>query len=333
MVRRLHLHDAESPSYANNVLVGTDSVVARYPTPLLAPSFSTQANLPSSALMSYLFLLDVIRAFHFGISTNFTASELFIRMPGSPYQFHRVYRTLVTGVGFLPQGMNSNEDGLLLLVANLSDSLYIHRSFRPLRPWAPSSATSAITLTMQQSISRNPFVPLSPQTELARMSLEMQAALDRWAEHFERSVDKEILFLFYFCKLHLACPDLWLLPHLAGYRPAIVGHGFSSVGHGFSSVGHGTKIVVSDEAMKFTWLILDNIDIGREHPERDQSIWIPVVLFYAALVVWQRLRPQSNADGTFGTLKVLGMFKRELEQLPWACCSEMSRTLDEIMRT
>ena len=98
-------------------------------------------------------------------------------------------------------------------------------------------------------------------------------------------------------------------------------------------VEHFTRVEISDEALNYAWLVLDSINIRKTPPENSQSAWIPTVLFYSGLVVWQRLRRRTAADFKYGTLKVLEMFKKELEQLPWDCCREMTYTLDCLMKS
>jgi hypothetical protein len=99
-----------------------------------------------------------------------------------------------------------------------------------------------------------------------------------------------------------------------------------------SREGNPYRPNVPDKAMNLAWLILDNCNMQTEHPERKMAIWFPVVLFSSALVIWQRLRFRSPTDMKYGTLKMLGMFKTEIAQLPWDCCVEMESTLDRLMK-
>ena len=89
---------------------------------------------------------------------------------------------------------------------------------------------------------------------------------------------------------------------------------------------------ISDNSVNFAWLILDHSDARWDALGPNVSIWLPVVIFYAALAIWYHLQSQqSSSNLRTGTLRTLNMFKDELAQLPWPCCAEMGRTLDRLM--
>jgi hypothetical protein len=330
MSRRMHLHDADSPMYAGKVPPERNTSIERYrltaTRSLLFDDHRLTRKPTSSSLMSYLFLVDVVRAIHFGATSNFTTRELFIRMPGSPYSFHTVYRCLTSGPGSLPSDLKSHADSILLLSAILSDAIYVY--------WSLSASTAGMQIgghfegyfPGSLAIRPNFNTPLSARSELIRLTFTLNAALDRWESHFGEMTDKSTSAFFYFCKLFLACPEIRILPTLTNYLPTRTKVTESPI------VEDDGKIVISEEALNFAWRVLDNINLDSNPSTNNLSIWIPVILFYSALVVWQHLRKPTAPGFQYGTLKALGLFKKELQCLPWQCCEEMVRTLDELMK-
>lgn len=283
---------------------------------LILPEYSIDSL--TSLLLSYLFLVDVVHSAHVGTIPFLSSSELFIRMPSSPYYFKPMYACLISEAGTLPANMKSEEDSLLLLTAICSDILYAHYTFSGITH--PSDEAKSQSVKM-----RNPYVPLSAESEALRHKRNLDAALTRWYLHFGHLTSANILSLFYFCRLVHTLPMMLSLPRLAGYAPAKP----NPLLDGFA---RPDSIIVTDEAINFAWLILDNIDAGSESENTNVSIWLPVVLFYATLTVWYHLQRQTSSSSLrTGTLRTLRMFRAELERLPWPCCTEMCFTLDRLM--
>jgi hypothetical protein len=230
-------------------------------------------------------------------------------MPSSIHSFCTIYNLLAHG-NALPPDVKSPEDGLLLLTALLSDIIYIQRCHVSL----PHLSTP------EDERLRNPYAPLSAKSEFLRQSASMMAALSQWKDTFHDKVENDILALYYFTKLHLTCPALWELPRMAGYG-SLVSHPIES-----------REMEISDKAMDLAWLVLDHCDKKSKTARLNLSIWLPIVLFMSALVVWQRLRSRAATDLKYGTLKVLSMFEHEIARLPWPCCREMSKTLENLMQ-
>jgi hypothetical protein len=61
------------------------------------------------------------------------------------------------------------------------------------------------------------------------------------------------------------------------------------------------------------------------------SIWLPIVLFSSALIVWHKLQSPVATNRKYGTLSVLTTFKDEIENLLWPYCRTMIKTLDKLM--
>jgi hypothetical protein len=278
----------------------------------------------SSSLMSYMFLADVISALHCDATPNFSTTELNIKMPSSSYQFRTIY-SLIHSHGPLPEDVRSREDSLLLLTALLNDIIYVQRSY-PIDSLV-SASHDGTTSSSKDVPLRNPYAPLSSVSERSRLNDALDTALDRWKEHFQQAAWRDIFTLYYFCKLQLTCPDICDLPSLAGYMTSR-----DSIPQSATSRRNGRRLEIPDEAMDLAWLVLDNCNFQSETFGRNLAIWLPVVLFQSALVIWQRLRFRSPTDIKHGTLKILGLFKNEIAQLPWACCLEMVITLDRLMK-
>ena len=275
--------------------------------------------------MSHLFVLDVIRAVHCNASLQFSRSELFIKMPASNHNFHDVYNTLILGEHAPPANMTAAEDAVLLLSALLSDIITIHRVFSSfdlhpveLPDLQQSSSTESLPLL-------SPFVPFSPLAENQRMLSQLSKGLDLWSERFRDVVSEDVLALFYFCKLCLHFPQVLLLPSISRYKPAIEANNPRSL-------PVKRTIPVPEDAMRCVWLIVDNVNVEMLPDRAACPLWLPVITYLTALVVWANLR-SSSTQSSYGTLKVLGMFKVELQQMPWPCCIEMISNLDELMRT
>ena len=267
--------------------------------------------------MSYLFLTDVIRAAHCGRVACISTNELFMRMPSSPYNFHQMYRCLLLGARPLPSDLRADEDSLLLLTGVCADILYIQHSFSNVMLPAENSGGQS---------RQNPYAPLSPTSEALRHRFVLKAALMRWHQHFGDGASRDVLSMFFFCRLLLALPDILLLPCLAGYPPN------SKQTSTLPDWCQETMLEISDEAINFAWLILDNSNAQNDGSGANVSIWLPVVLFFAALTIWYHLHHQrSRSNLKTGTLRTLNVFKDELSHLPWPCCAEMCRTLDKLM--
>lgn len=276
--------------------------------------------------MCYMFLTDVIHAVHCGATPIYSTRELCIKMPSSNYSFRTLYNALTHGYSALPQDVRSREDSLLLLTALLNDIIFVQRTYYTAGTFREHYVDLNGFSRYGDAEQHNPHAPLSSRSELSRLSVDLHAALDRWENHFQKQIQKDLLALFYFTKLCLTCPEIWDLPVFARYGttsdPNIRQPQFNP---------ERRLPDIPDKAMDLAWLVLDKCDIGTEPPERKLAVWLPVILFISALVIWQRLRFRSPTDFRYGTLKVLSMFKGEIMQLPWPCCAEMSSTLDRLM--
>jgi hypothetical protein len=273
-----------------------------------------------------MLLVDSMHAVHCGLAPNYSISELSIRMPSSNHQFRTIFNSLTHGYT-LPQNVRSREDALLLLTALLEEIIYLQRCYLSI-PFASSYAPGVVKglSRNKETTLRNPYAPLCSESEYSRLSDALLNALARWEQHFQQQLGSDILALYYFTRLQLICPEIWELPHLAKYGIAAGVEDDSP-----NTFQHAKCFDVPDKAMDLAWLILDQYDQISKSAERRLSIWLPIVLFLSALVIWQKLQCQPSSNLKYGSLKVLSMFRNEIAQLPWPCCIQMAETLDRLM--
>lgn len=268
--------------------------------------------------MSHFFLVDVIRSVHHTTSILFTTSELFITMPASSHSFHDVYTKLLLEEHPLPLNMTEEEDAVLLLSALLSDIVTIHKIFSGFDVQSTGDLAIQSAVDGDPLLIMSPIIPLSPLSENQRMLSHISTGLSLWAERFKATMPEPVMSLFYFCNLCVAVPNALLLPQLSGYKPA----------RSTAELDLGA-IAISEEALRYAWSVLDHVNVEKLSDRAACPVWLPVVTYITALVVWASLK---SSKSTYGTLKVLGMFKAELQQMPWPCCTEMIENLDDLMR-
>lgn len=81
------------------------------------------------------------------------------------------------------------------------------------------------------------------------------------------------------------------------------------------------------DALKHAWLVIESCTRG----SGETSVWLPITVFYASLVVWSMIILDGETRGR-GSLKVLAVFKMELERMKWPCCPVMADVLDSLMK-
>jgi hypothetical protein len=255
-------------------------------------------------------------------------------MPSGDHGFQTVYNSLFDTESPVPNDVRSSEDGVLLLSAILSDTLFLQRSTGSIivtRPVVGNMASSMSSPT-------NPFATLTPMRESLQRRNSLKNALDRWLQHFDEENLNNILALYYFCRLCLSCPDLRLLPSMAKYPP---GTSVSTGNRKKETVDmnrtevdpNGEPVLdISEEALQAAWKVLDHVDVSL--PRDKQCLWLPIILFFSALVVWYKAKESATGSTCSGytSMKTLAAFSRELEKLPWSCCTTMSATLDRLMQ-
>ncbi|KAK5753468.1 hypothetical protein LTS12_016420 [Elasticomyces elasticus] len=255
------------------------------------------------ALISYMLLIDVVQAIHFDSIPNYSTNELFIDMPASQYPFRKIYGSLIGGHP-LPLDVNAHEDAILLVIALLADIVRAQKNGFP-------------RVSMQSTAAgRRPLPPLTLAHEVARTEAALAAALARWKKHFVHA-PADVLGLCHIAELRVLCPSMNNLPRLAGYP----------------DTGTPSKVLagwyISDQAVDVAWQVLGDSESCSAGSASYESVWLPIAVFLAALVVWKHLDKKSLKQG-LSSARALTMFINELERLRWPCCTAMIATLKSL---
>ena len=245
-----------------------------------------------------MWLSDLLQAIHMDKPLNFSTQEINITMIHSPYDLQHLRAILLRGE-CLPPEVKGGEDALLLLLTLLTDAIYLQRS---LSRW--SGDPDPI----------NPFVPLSPHTEHQRMLSILSIALDKWAQSFA-SINSDVMVLYHYCRLYLVLPEVTGLPGIVGYPETI------------KTTLPDVKI--PETVTKCAWQILDTAAASSSQRATPSPLWLPVVVFHAALVIWTDI---ANCTSVYTPSKrVLVPFILELQRMGWPCCAKMTSTLETLM--
>ncbi|KAK5064916.1 hypothetical protein LTR84_000750 [Exophiala bonariae] len=275
----------------------------------------------SSAPIWCLWLSDLIQSLHTGVAANFSSRELWTKMPSSTHDFHDIYERLVYGArddelqSILPGGMTTPEDAVLLLMAIISDAIYLRQ------------ALGRLVLTKEGRSMSNPFVPLTPDTELERMQMQLSQGLDRWESQFQGVMAADVMAFYHYCRLYISCPDLPALPPLSGYNNPV-----ADIRSRYQSKA-GNVFNIADSSIQQAWQVLDYAALRSKTGEKLCAIWLPIVVFHAGLVIWASISLVGGVEGRdkSGSKRSLLAFKVELEGMPWPCCAGMAAVLENLM--
>lgn len=270
--------------------------------------------------MSYIFVVDTLRAIHLGRVPSYSTTELQILLPSGIAKFQDAYLSLRHDR--LQDFSFCNEDALLMLGALLSDILVLRRAFDN----APDHEQSS-SFAQPSRGSANSYIPFSPLKETRRMQKDLSVALDAWHARFKEMVSNDIISLYFFCRLLLAYSNVLGLPRWANYKPAMGNAGMRAETHKTAKIDSSK---ISEEALKFSWLILEHVDLKSN--DFADSPWMPIILFYAALVVAAKLKSvPSESVGQYGTLRSLSLFRSDLERMAWPCCADMIAAIEVVL--
>lgn len=215
----------------------------------------------------------------------------------------------------------SNENALLLLCAILSDTIVSIQVFgnamrhvSPFHSTWPDQPDHCVT-------------PFSTGREAMKTSSLLALWLDNWLDTFDSQVLCDTKALYFFCRLLLVCPQVLQLPQTVCYG--------GPPGHYEHQIPRPAKMPsmdISDDAMRFSWLLLEQLDYKTRRGL--SSVWLPIIVFYAALVVGAKIRSTPpEAAGQSGILRSLTLFQAELNNMGWPCCERMVSTLGTIMNS
>jgi hypothetical protein len=269
-------------------------------------------------------LIDILRSVHYGLPSTLTIFELLSQPTLLNNELNSIYSSTVLD-SRPPSHDCSIDSAFLALVSILADIHTLSTVFHALGADISLSHKTDQTLRADRgfAVFHNPYMPFSPANENRRVNQQLHKALDLWSESYLSRVSKDIAALFYFCKMYLNLPSLRLLPIIAGYTP-----GFSKDQATNSYVMRVVDTELSDgsEALKNAWIVLENIEISQDIT----PVWFPLILFYASLVVWRMISLQPGL-GSHGSIRVLNLFKRELEKMKWPCCGTMANVLESLL--
>ncbi|KAK5049567.1 hypothetical protein LTR84_004496 [Exophiala bonariae] len=272
-----------------------------------------------TSLIGCFWLINVLGSLHLDIASCLTTNEIEMHLSSLGIRFQRAYRSLLDEDAFVPPGLGSREDAVLLLIAILCDFICLRRSLRRLARHVSQHLQQLNAVKSgKPSAVRTLYPPTLPHSEYGRMVDQLSIALDKWELTFRIGRSPNDLALYFCCRLYISCPELTLLPRLAGYAPVVQRMGLSN---GPETI---ETIELSDDSIGYAWSVLDNT--CDPYP-----IWSPVIVFLAALVVWTNITCPKTSSARTGSLKQILPFKLELDQMPWPCCSEMSLTLNRLV--
>jgi hypothetical protein len=251
-----------------------------------------------SPTVSALWIADLLQAVHMDASLNFSTQEIDIYMPRSSARLQDCYARLLKGEP-RPSDAANTEDAMVLLMALLSDTLYLQRSLS--RVAAPDPM--------------NPFVPLSPHSEHERMHNVLFSALDTWLETFQRD-ERGIMVFYHYCCLYLAFPQV----------SGLASHACYPTGHEITE----PKVPVSDTAVTHAWAILDNVAAGEINmSETMEPLWFPVAIYHAGLTIWAQTCGSRLAHAS--STRILLPFIVEVQKFRWPCSAAMASSLQMLM--
>ena len=280
---------------------------------------ATHTYAANSLILSYFMMMDVLRAMHFGGSTSLSIQEFSIRLFPSSYELNSIFQEALFGSGPLPSDLSS-DSALLLLTTILAEINTVLTVFHPFEELATVNL-----IGREPRPYLDPHLPFSLNNETTQAKRKLNGALDSWYNAYSQIIDPEILVLFYYCKLQLVFPNLQSLPILAGYPPRVARNTIpTSVLYKW--IEQDLKKTGSD-ALKNAWLIIEARNSGNEAA----PVWVPIAVFHAGLVVWSMIILDGETRSR-GSLKVLAVFKMELEGMKWPCCRVMADVLGSLMK-
>ncbi|OQO10662.1 hypothetical protein B0A48_03960 [Cryoendolithus antarcticus] len=203
---------------------------------------------------------------------KYSVDELAFTMPQSGHSFRMTYIGMLHGCD-LPDDLSATEDALLLLTALLAHSLYLQKSFEA--PFA-----------IQTPPHCSPYRPLCLETEYSYRQATINAALNIWEARFGNSMSQDVLALFHFTRLQLLVPQI---SDLSSFAEQQLDRHVAPTIHD-----------VPPEAVKLAWSVLADVEDCPTIHGKKLAVWLPVVLYFSALVVWRADSGEGKSDGPGG---------------------------------
>ncbi|KAK0786851.1 hypothetical protein LTR75_013069 [Friedmanniomyces endolithicus] len=286
----------------------------RWPQASHGPSIEIRRK--RSALTSYVFLVVIVHALARGRTPMASSEELEIDMPNASYEFRTAYAALFSTNGSNSAGLSENADALILILALLSELLFLQHSYRIASSPAAPSRSNEIKTFHSYPVA---LMPASASREYSDRERSIQRALRQWRYLFAATASDETTALSTYTELRISYPHIDELPHTCGYAQPC---------HTVFSAGM-LAAKVSERSVRLAWLILDYVDVQKREHQCTEAVLLPSILFHSALVVW---KSQTDVEsGPPGSLKTLELFAKELDALPWPCCGAMARCLRNLI--
>lgn len=307
-------------------------------------------------LTSFYFLVDLLRAIHMNTPPSINPSDLSLPLDGpGNMDFETLYQRII----YLRQPLEANLDPdtyFLALLCILSETVLLLRFLGPIANQGtdltlPSSASreylqQAESLEMSLAIwhrsVHSPGLP-TPTDQLTSMDA-------RNPEAPPCAVTKETLALAHFCHILLEVgPRVLTLPQRVGYPRSASSQFDNRAALNDPSLCNDVR--VSDAAMECAWAILDLCDSHQDPmPDDDASeeapqetppmaIWLPLVVFYAGIVVWCRMREDQRMGIPTGAYNSLSARRRIMKDFQTAlrtigggfeCAVHMAKVLRDL---
>lgn len=270
--------------------------------------------------MPAILLADVLRSIHYGEALSVLTRECLAHPTRVNHAALEIQAVLLNGE--CPPALELMEFGsLTALVALLARIHTFCDSLDPLSTACNQVQTTASPSQRSKTpMSYSLYVPLSLNNETRLVRRQLQKALELWADVYLHASPQDIRTLYHLCEMYLALPALTWLPVLAGYPPRL---SQASVPIDQIQPIVGTHIRADSKAQMCAWRILESTS----EVTTPLAPWLPIAVFYAALVVWRTLQVQS-ASQIFYSRKVLNLFRDELKRLCWPCRDVMIETLE-----
>lgn len=291
-------------------------------------------------------LIDLLRAIHFGQPATLVSSETLVNFSlPRPEPSDRSLENPQTSL----ETSTSTPLHQITVILGI-----IHTIATVFHPMLKLEAHSQLLQPNGEVHNPGPRIPLSPSSEMIDTRDRVRGYLQAWQQlYYERvcnSKDAALALLFHFCHMYLAFPDLQAVVELSGYPPRQRPETSTPSNGPVSTTvmrllrrieGYDGKV-----ALQHAWKILDiESDIKDPAFESIGSIWTPLVLFYACLVVWADVT--SSAGTAFDTsgailsrsghfpssVRVLDLFQARLKALRAPCCQVMTTLIDRLKTT
>ncbi|KAK6429178.1 hypothetical protein LTR95_014677 [Oleoguttula sp. CCFEE 5521] len=257
-----------------------------------------------SSLLCYMLLIDTVHAVQTNDIPRYSIDELAFTMPQSGHSFRTSYTSLLHGFT-LPDNLSTTEDALLLLTSLLADILYLQKCFEaPLAIGAPSHCS--------------PYRPLCIDAEYPKRQAAFHAALHNWKVRFWGRISQDVMALFHYTRLQLVVPEINKLASFVDQQLS---------GDICANMMHD----IPPEAVKLAWSVLANTEDSPTIQGKKLAVWLPIVLYLSALVVWRAHSDDGIPEGP-GGVRTLGLFASAMQALPWPCCAHMSANLRKLSR-